>query len=83
MHGIGFMIGISRPSLSKIVKTEEAGSSFSTPKRRYEKTRARVVTDSFDVEAIRRKIYEQYDKNKRVTLNSLLVRISIENNEIF
>ena len=67
------MIGISRPTLSKVIKTEEAGNSFSTPERRYKKTRPRVATDSFDVVAIRRKIYEQYDKNKRITLNSLLV----------
>ena len=30
------------------------------------------MTDSFDVEAIRRIIYEQYDKNKRITLNSII-----------
>uniref|UniRef100_A0A1X7UIS2 Uncharacterized protein n=1 Tax=Amphimedon queenslandica TaxID=400682 RepID=A0A1X7UIS2_AMPQE len=64
--------GISRPTLYKVVNTEEAGSSFGTQERRYKKTRARVVTDSFDVEAIRRKIYEQYEKNKRITLNRLL-----------
>uniref|UniRef100_A0A1X7T9J3 Uncharacterized protein n=1 Tax=Amphimedon queenslandica TaxID=400682 RepID=A0A1X7T9J3_AMPQE len=67
------MVGMkSRPTLSKVVQTEEAGNRFGTPERRYKKTRARVVTDSFDIEAIRRKIYEQSDKNKRITLNSLL-----------
>uniref|UniRef100_A0A1X7TPK5 Winged helix-turn helix domain-containing protein n=1 Tax=Amphimedon queenslandica TaxID=400682 RepID=A0A1X7TPK5_AMPQE len=64
--------GISRPTLYKVVKTEEAESSFGTQERRYKKTRARVVTDNFDVKAIRRKIYEQYEKNKRITLNRLL-----------
>ena len=48
-------------------KTGE-GASFESPKKRYEKSRQRIVTDDFDRAAICRKIYQLYEERKHLTL---------------
>ena len=39
-----------------------------SPKKRYEKSRQRVVADDFDRDAIRRKIHRMYEEKKHLTL---------------
>ena len=50
-----------------LAKTGE-GASFESPKKRYEKSRQRIVTDDFDRAAIRRKIHQLYEERKHLTL---------------
>ena len=68
-------IEIGKSSLTSILR--QGQGKFSTPTRRYKKIRATVITDGFDRDAIRRLIYQQYEGNKRITLNSLLVKDNI------
>ena len=68
-------IGISRTALKSIVKEKEAinDEPFTSPSKRYKSSRKRILTDDFDKDAIRRKIYKIYEEKKHVTLSSLLV----------
>ena len=66
---------VSSYALCKVIKEGKKEASFSSPKKRYKSTRERVNTrtDSFDRDAIRRKMYEIYEKKEHITLTSLLV----------
>ena len=50
-------------------------STFESPSKRYKSFRLRVITDTFDREAIKRKIYEIYEWKEHVTLSSLLIKL--------
>ena len=50
---------------------------FPSPKKRYEQKRLRVDPDDIEREAVRRVIYEMYDKKENVTLVKLLVIIIV------
>ena len=55
------------------------GEDFATPKRRYVCKRLRVDPDDFDRKAIRRVVYECYEKKEHVTLIKLLVWLYVSN----
>lgn len=62
-------------STVKRVRLEAVSGStgdFSSPKNRYSRSR-RLEIDTFDREAIRRKIYQMYENKNHVTLTNLLV----------
>ena len=66
-------IGVSRSSLTRIIEESHQEESFTSPAKCYKSSREKVVTDSFDRDAIRRKIYDMYEHKQHVTLSNLLV----------
>ena len=46
---------------------------FSSPAKRYKVSRRRVLVDTFNREAIRRRIYQLYEAKEHVTVKKLLV----------
>ena len=44
-----------------------------SPLKRYSKSRVRMDADSFDREALRRKIHSLYEKRENLTLSKILV----------
>ena len=70
-------IGIRRRALASIVNEKQKMSTdetFEFPAKRYKTSRKKIISDSFDRDAIRRKIYSLYEMKRHVTLSSLLVR---------
>ena len=70
-------IGIGRRALASIVNEKQKMSTdetFESPAKRYKTSRKKIISDSFDRDAIRRKIYSLYEMKRHVTLSSLLVR---------
>ena len=68
--------GLSRATVIRIRREQRMlpeDGEFPTPTKRYRRTRRRVVTDDFDREAIRRRIYNMYAQQQNITLNNLLV----------
>lgn len=67
--------GLSRPTVIRIRREQRRLSEdeFATPTKRYCRSRRLVVTDNFDREAIRRRIYHLYDQKLNITLDRLLV----------
>ena len=61
-------LGISVRSVSQLLVKAGEGASFQSPKKRYEKSRKRIVADDFDRAAIRRKIHQLYEEKKHLTL---------------
>ncbi|XP_065905339.1 uncharacterized protein [Dysidea avara] len=54
---------------------------FSTPRKRYKRSRIRVDADSFDRDAIRRKIHSLYDKKENLSLSKILSKL--QNDGVF
>ena len=52
---------------------EDAGEQFSSPKKRYSTSHVRKDADSFDQEALRRKIHSLYENRENLTLDKILV----------
>ena len=48
------------------------GSAFTSPSKRYKKTRDRLDVDSFDTDAIRRTVQAFYENKEYPTLDKLL-----------
>ena len=70
--------GISRTTITRIRHERrglQEGEKFTTPPKRYSRSRRRVDADDFDREAIRRRIYHLYEQKVNITLNRLLVRL--------
>ena len=65
--------GVSRSSLGRIIDESKKEESFESPTKRYKSSRKTVVTDDFDKDAIRRKIYSIYEHKEHITLPSLVV----------
>ena len=67
--------GLSRTTVIRIRRERRSlpDEEFPTPTKRYRRTRRQVVTDDFDREAIRRRIYNLYEQKLNITLNKLLV----------
>ena len=53
--------GISERTITRLrQETSHGSASFTSPAKRYKVSRRRVLVDTFDREAIRRKIYQLY-----------------------
>lgn len=68
--------GLSRATVLRIRREKRRlaeDDQFATPTKRYCRSRRRVITDSFDREAIRRRIYQLYEQKLNITLSRLLV----------
>ena len=50
-----------------------ASTVFSSPAKRYKVSRQRILVDTFNCEAIRRKIYQLYLAKEHMTTKKLLV----------
>ena len=53
--------GVPSSSLAEIIKDDQEEKSHVPPKKRYKVSRKTIVTDDFDKDAIRRKIYSMYE----------------------
>ena len=65
--------GITHSTLSRILNENKANDKFESPTKRYMKSRKIIAPDDFDKDAIRRRIYQIYEKKEHVTLSKLLV----------
>ena len=68
--------GLSRATVIRIRREQKLlpeDGEFPTPTKRYCRTQRRVVSDDFNREAIRRRIYNLYAQKINITLNRLLV----------
>ena len=67
-------IGVAERTITNIRQEASSGGAvFSSPAKRYKVSRRRVLVDTFDREAIRRKIYQLYEAKEHVTAKKLLV----------
>ena len=66
--------GYSVRTVERVVamKRASSGAVFQSPVKRYAASRARIVVDDFDTEAIRRTIHDFYEKKEYPTLKKLL-----------
>ena len=64
--------GVPKTTLIRIVE-EKKDKCRSPSKKRYKVSRKVIVTDDFDKDAIRRKIYGLYEQKEHLTLSKLLV----------
>ena len=53
-------------------KRKLEGAEFTSPEKRYKKSRLRIIVDDFDCDAIRRTVHEFYAKKEYPTLDKLL-----------
>ena len=60
-----------------------AGSIFQSPAKQYRLSKRGVLVDTFDREAIRRKVYQLYEAKEHVTLSKLLVTSRVKVIETF
>ena len=73
-HVFRMCIGIAKRTMTNIWQEASCGSAvFSSPAKQYKVSRQCVLVDTFDCEAIRRKIYQLYEVKEHVTAKKLLV----------
>ena len=77
-------IGVSEQMIMNIKKEAiSAGSAFRSPAKQYRLSRRRALVDTFDWEAIRRKVYQLYEAKEHMTLSKLLVTSHVKVIETF
>ena len=66
--------GYCKRTVERIIaeKRKLKGAEFTSPEKRYKKSRLRIVVDDFDCDAIRRTVHEFYAKKEYPTLDKLL-----------
>lgn len=73
-------IGVPVRSVQRLlVRSGEV--TFESPKKRYEKSRQRIFVDSFDRDAIRRKIHRMHEEKKHLTLD--VIRQALRTDGLF
>ena len=68
--------GISEQTVTKIRAEYKEKGVFSTPKKRYARLRFRVEADSFDRDAMRKKIHLLYKNKENLSLKKILVSLT-------
>ena len=74
---VNLMTGVSERTVRNIMKEKEVGE-FKSPMKSAPRTGVVQKIDDFDVCAIKRAIHSMYEKGERVTLNSILMKVTSE-----
>ena len=66
--------GYCKRTVERIIveKRKLEGAEYTSPEKRYKKSRLRIIVDNFDCDAIRRTVHEFYAKKEYPTLDKLL-----------
>ena len=69
--------GVLRRAVDRVIHElkENAGASFTSPKKRYDTTRQRITADDFDRDTIRCKIHSMYEEKRHLTLTIMLYEL--------